>query len=116
MASSTRKAFKFQIKMTKSSSSLIRKKENANRYLTYNKIIQSKKCVIQKTNITKISAEITMQSILDHTIQRTVQADLLKPEINIQSQIEIILKRGYDDTSGPSNCQPKFHVEGEQKS
>jgi len=68
-------------KLTKSQYTLIRsqaKQRNANIYPAYNKILEAKsQCYPRKDQvlITEISAEVTLQSLLNHTIQQIFQSN-----------------------------------------
>lgn len=67
-------------KLTKSQYTLLRlqaKQRNANIYPAYNKIIEAKSRYYPRKNqilITEISAEVKLQSLLDHTVQRIFQS------------------------------------------
>ncbi|GBL84704.1 hypothetical protein AVEN_191149-1 [Araneus ventricosus] len=90
----------------------IAKKQNANIYSCYDEIIESKKkCYSDDINITDMSAEINLQSLINHTILRLFQseyeqfAEFLSADI---SSLNIIFKWRCDGASGQSTYKQKL--------
>ena len=79
---------------------------------SYERVLEAKaRCYPDKMICTEISAEVPLQSILDHTALRilTLQEDVIKtlsPEI-VRNQ-KLIIKWGCDGSSGQSEYKQKF--------
>lgn len=91
----------------------ISKEHNANIYPTYENLLTAKKeCYPNNILITDISAEINLQSLLNHTIHRLVTAQIEVLESRIEdydpTSISIIFKWGCDGASGHSCYKQAF--------
>lgn len=90
------------------------KARHANIYPPYHTILQAKKdCYpeAEAIRITEISAEVTVQALVNHTITRLamVQEDVFSQNIDDLSHgLKIIFKWGCDGSSGHSNYKQKF--------
>lgn len=98
------------------------KKRNANIYPSYNKILKAKNdCYpdLESINITETSAEILLQSLVDHTVTRLsiTQNDILRQNIeNLSDGLTIIFKWGCDGSSGHSAYKQQFLEDNSQNS
>lgn len=90
------------------------KNHNANIYPTYDIIVKAKKdCYppIETVTINEISAEVTLQGIVNHTITRLVlfQKDvLIQHAKDLEDGLTMIFKWGCDGSSGHSSYKQKF--------
>lgn len=94
------------------------KKKMANIYPPYNVLLRAKKeCYPDKVTVTDTTAEVELQALLNHTIQRLalVQEEVLSQNMEQLNQgLTLVLKWGCDGSSGHSNYKQSF--EGEQQS
>lgn len=87
---------------------------NCKLYPSYKYVLQAKKeCYPSATDITIIecSAEIKLQALLDHTVQRIllIQKDVIKSLTSDNVRyVNLICKWGCDGTSGQSSFKQKF--------
>ncbi|KMQ89641.1 out at first protein [Lasius niger] len=81
----------------------------------YEKILKAKKrCYPEGITITETSAEINLQCLLDHTVQRILllQHEVLDIVTPVQlSELQLISKWGCDGSSGQSEYKQKFSDE-----
>ncbi|XP_025411419.1 uncharacterized protein LOC112684234 [Sipha flava] len=103
-------------KLTKSQYTLIRlqaKQRNANIYPAYNKILEAKsQCYPKKDQvlITEISAEATLQSLLNHTVQRIFQSIENLSAYEFKNNTVVLLSKwGLDGSSGLAQYKQKFN-------
>lgn len=95
----------------------INKSHNADIYPNYHLLLEAKKlCYPDQITITEFSAEIQLQSLIDHTIKRLVfvQHEVLKQlkvGLDTSSHLSIIFKWGCDGASGQSQYKQRFSVE-----
>lgn len=92
--------------------------KNCNLYPPYNLVLESKKkCYPNDSQIivTETYATITLQGLLNHTIERILMSEspIIEslPENNVDS-LELVCKWGCDGTSGQSIYKQKFHEGG----
>lgn len=81
------------------------KLRNCDIYPAYDKLLQAKKeCYPENIKISETSAEVPLQSLLDHATKRlaTVQNEVLTCVATDETQIEIKYKWGFDGSSGHS--------------
>lgn len=104
-------------RFTKHSYNLMRfgaKNHNANIYPTYDIIVKAKKdCYpsIDTVTVTEISAEVTLQGIVNHTVTRLAlfQRDVLIQYVkDLEDGLTMIFKWGCDGSSGHSSYKQKF--------
>ena len=111
-------------KLTKRQYMMIRLKatmRNFNLYPPYKCVLKAKKeCYPEERaiSITEISAEITLQGLLDHTIRRLilVQKDVLVQIEHVQNEplhLKLMIKWGCDGASGHSTYKQQFANESE---
>ncbi|XP_043468422.1 uncharacterized protein LOC122502436 [Leptopilina heterotoma] len=102
-------------KLTKQSyigirSSLTRKKFNA--YPSYRKVVEAKsRCYPSDITVTETSAEVKLQSLLNHTCDRLlmVQMDILNAlDFGIVKNLRLVCKWGCDGSSGQSEYKQQF--------
>lgn len=104
-------------KMTKNQYNVIKqnnKKHNADIYPNYNKLLEAKKrCYPPGIVIDEISAEIPLQALVDHTIDRliTVQIEVLNhiSERYTISSLKMWFKWGCDGAAGQSRYKQTFN-------
>lgn len=111
-------AFLIDKNMTKDqyiSTRKICKDHNADIYPNYHIVLDAKKlCYPEEITITEYSAEIKLQHLLDHTIQRLIlsQYDTLKQQnIDLDTTLTVIFKWGCDGASGQSKYKQNFSNE-----
>ncbi|KYN09488.1 hypothetical protein ALC57_18393 [Trachymyrmex cornetzi] len=84
----------------------------ANIYPNYHKLLDTKAlCYPENIIITEKSAEVRLQSLLDHTVSRL--ANVCRPVLDsinplLLQRTELLLKWGFDGSSGQSQYQQKF--------
>ena len=89
------------------------KHRNANIYPSYDKIIEAKRrCYPSNPLVTEKSAEVPLQSLLDHTIQRLLQTNSCAEKISNLSDTHLqnliaVYKWGCDGSSGHSQYKQK---------
>ena len=93
------------------------KYRNSNIYPSYKVVLEAKlACYPPKETIriTETSADIKLQSLVDHTIMRivSVQQEVLKQTVSEEDTINIIFKWGCDGSSGQSLYKQKFKNDG----
>lgn len=92
---------------------MINKKTSCEIFPSYKKILTSKtKCYPKNEQVTETSAEIELQSLLDHTVTRIVDSDQTTiAELigeNRTSNIALIGKWGFDGSTGHSEYKQSF--------
>nr|XP_047123607.1 uncharacterized protein LOC124806596 [Hydra vulgaris] len=79
---------------------------------SYEKLKEAKKmCYPEDITVTEISAEVKLQSLLNHTFLRIIktQQDVIDSlNVNILSNFILILKWGFDGSSGHSEYKQRF--------
>lgn len=107
-----------QGKMTRQTYRIIRKRESQNNvrvYPPYPKVAKAKnRCYPPGINVTETKAEVPLQSLLDHISSRilTVQNDVIRTSCteNVQNLV-LLVKYGFDGSSGQSQYKQKFEDE-----
>ena len=77
----------------------------------YNKVLEAKsECYPKNLKVTEISAEVDLQNLIDHTINRLclVQLEVLESQINCLDFVEILIKWGCDGSSGFSQYKQRY--------
>ncbi|XP_063909076.1 uncharacterized protein LOC135126834 [Zophobas morio] len=103
-------------KLTKHQYTVIRKvsiKQNANIYPGYDQLLDAKKaCYPKSIKISEISAEVNLQALLNHTVQRLIMSieERLLNELTTDEKknIKMIYKWGCDGASGQGHYKQKF--------
>ncbi|KAK7791956.1 hypothetical protein R5R35_004579 [Gryllus longicercus] len=91
---------------------------NCSLYPSYKKVQEAKKdCYPPAVDmrITETSAEVKLQALLDHTVERIfrVQQDVISSLLDSAYDTELICKWGCDGTSGQSTFKQKFDDDSE---
>lgn len=88
------------------------KERGADIYPNYHRILNAKTlCYPENIVITETSAQVQLQSLLDHTVSRLVNvSQLVLDSINptLLQKAELLLKWGFDGSSGQSLYKQKF--------
>jgi len=96
----------------------VAKENNCKLYPSYNNVLKAKKrCYPPRTNmtITESRAEVTLQALLDHTVERILflQRDVLDTlSVENVKNMHLICKWGCDGSSGQSIYKQKFTEDG----
>lgn len=89
-------------------------------YPSYGKLLEAKRrCYPELISVTETSAEVKLQSLLDHTCKRIllVQEDVINTlHPKITSTLRCIVKWGCDGSSGQSQYKQKFSDDGSSDS
>lgn len=105
-------------KLTKFQYNIIRlaaKEQNCKLFPAYENITEAKKlCLPENINVTETTAEVKLQSLLDHTIKRIaqVQCEVLNTTLDDLDNIVLISKWGCDGSSGQSQYKQVFTSDG----
>ncbi|XP_043478801.1 uncharacterized protein LOC122509098 [Leptopilina heterotoma] len=88
------------------------RRKNFNAYPSYRKIVEAKaRCYPQDITVSEISAEVKLQSLLNHTCDRIlmVQTDVINSlDVEVVKNLRLICKWGCDGSSGQSEYKQKF--------
>lgn len=92
------------------------KKRGADLYPNYHRILEAKKrCYSENINITDKSAEVPLQSLLDHITMRILEVShFILTVINksLLENVKLIVKWGFDGTSEQSQYKQRAEFKG----
>lgn len=88
-------------------------------YPSYKKLVETRQeCLPDSSHVvvTEVSAEVHLQALMDHTVQRILSLEIDGIEDLAVEDLELISKWGFDGSSDHSNYKQKFEGEEEDDS